>query len=232
MLNPVFAVSAGVLVALGGILVFATRTGPQEASSNLSKWVAWLGFRPPKWLLDQGADRWGIRVAVVFFILAAGLFCAWVYAPQAQTTPGGVSGNCNNFGNNNFNCNTLNLGPKPRHLLPEQKEILSSTLHNKKVKFDLLYLTDPEVSSLTQDFIDAFTKAHVEFAVIPPFGQFMPPQYGIFLYDPKGEVQPLAAALLAADIPFNPAQHRAGTNPYPPETPALTITLKPPYTNY
>jgi hypothetical protein len=121
---------------------------------------------------------------------------------------------------------TVNIGPGSRHLSPTQKEELISDLRGKKVKLDLIYSLDQETASFVTDFVDAFTMASVDFQKII-FGQTIPPQYGIFLYDPKGEAVELATALRNAKIPFMIAQSRAGTGPYPPQTPSLTIGLMP-----
>ena len=45
----------------------------------------------------------------IFILTPTMIWFAWPVS--AQTPPAGVSGNCNNFGNNNFNCNTLNVEP-------------------------------------------------------------------------------------------------------------------------
>jgi len=45
------------------------------------------------------------------------IYLAW--PAIAQTAPPSISGNCNNYGNNNFNCNTLNVAP-PRALFSEE----------------------------------------------------------------------------------------------------------------
>jgi hypothetical protein len=39
-----------------------------------------------------------------------------------------VSGNCNNFGNNNVNCNTFNFGAQARHLSAENKDYILKTI--------------------------------------------------------------------------------------------------------
>src|SRR6202035_3593466 len=85
---------------------------------------------------------------------------------------------------------TVNIGSTPRHLSPTQKELLASSLRDKKVKFDLIYSLDQENASFAQDFVETFTNAHADFEKII-FGQTIPPQYGIFLYDPKGEAHEL-----------------------------------------
>jgi len=114
----------------------------------------------------------------------------------------------------------------PRHLSPTQKEELVSDLRDKKIKCDLIYSLEQETASFAQDFADVFSNAGVNFDKLI-FGQILPPQYGIFLYDPKGEATELAAALRTAKIPFVIAQSRAGDSPYPPQTPSLTIGLMP-----
>ena len=78
----------------------------------------WIGVTGMLWLFRTERDGWpfwiktiGIGV-FVFLFTPTMIYFAW--PAGAQVPPGGVSGNCNNFGNNNFNCNTLNLGPVRR----------------------------------------------------------------------------------------------------------------------
>jgi hypothetical protein len=53
---------------------------------------------------------------------------------QTPTTPPPVNGNCNNFGNNNTNCNTFNnFGPVRRRLNDDQANSIASYLDKSKV---------------------------------------------------------------------------------------------------
>jgi hypothetical protein len=72
------------LAGIGGLLMAAARTGPKDATSNLSEWIAWMNITPPKWLTAPAADVWGKRLAALFLIAAAITFSAWVYG-YAQT---------------------------------------------------------------------------------------------------------------------------------------------------
>jgi hypothetical protein len=117
--------AAIILSALGGVLMFGARTGPEEASSNLSKWMAWMGIRrPPTWLTDPPAVHWSKRVGVLSVIAAAIVFSAWVYGKAQTNAPPSVNGNCNNFGNSNFNCNVLNIAPGRLKFSPQVGEWL------------------------------------------------------------------------------------------------------------
>ena len=100
--------------------------------------------------------------------------------------------------------------------LRHRKRNLYQTCEARRLS-DLIYSLDQETASFATDFVDAFTMASVDFQKII-FGQTVPPQYGIFFYDPKGEAVELATALRNAKIPFMIAQSRAGTTPYPPQT--------------
>ena len=69
--------------------MFAARTAPEEAISNLSKWVRRIRIRPPEWLMNKSSDRWGRRLSVILLICAAVIFSAYVYS-RAQTPPSGA----------------------------------------------------------------------------------------------------------------------------------------------
>jgi hypothetical protein len=174
----------------------------------------------------------GFACGIVFLVAAAGI--AFFPDGEAQSPPAAQApvvnqgpGSAYSSGQRGgITAGTVNIGPGSRHLSPTQKEELISDLRDKKVKLDLIYSLDQETASFATDFVDAFTMASVDFQKII-FGQTIPPQYGIFLYDPKGEAVELATALRNAKIPFMIAQSRAGTGPYPPQTPSLTIGLMP-----
>ncbi len=51
---------------------------------------------------------WTGLVLGLLLLVAAGVS---LFLPNGQAQGPTFSGNCNNFGNNNFNCNTLNFGP-------------------------------------------------------------------------------------------------------------------------
>jgi hypothetical protein len=105
------------LWTLAGALMF----GPSDATH----WAAcatfavaglWLGVMGVIWFSTHNARDWTVwaraaGLAVVVLIATPMLiYFAWPVSAQ-NIPPGGVSGNCNNFGNNNFNCNTLNIAP-------------------------------------------------------------------------------------------------------------------------
>ena len=54
-----------------------------------------------------------------------------VFLPSEAQQPPNVTGNCNNFGNNNFNCNTLNLAP-PRLTFNEEVQKVVLTIPKDK----------------------------------------------------------------------------------------------------
>jgi hypothetical protein len=78
---------AAILIsAFGGFVMFAARTGPDEATSNISKWMAFMGVPPPRWLARRTTDHWAARLAFLLMIGGGIIFCAWVYG-KAQTSP-------------------------------------------------------------------------------------------------------------------------------------------------
>jgi hypothetical protein len=69
--------------------------------------VAWLIMANPSrnW-------RFAISAAVAAVSLWVGTFGVYGLIRDAHAqTPPAVNGKCNNFGSNNFNCTTLNVGP-------------------------------------------------------------------------------------------------------------------------
>jgi hypothetical protein len=84
------AVWAGVTGTAGLVMALA-RTPPNEAASNLSKWLEWIGFHHiPRWLRDRAADRWVLRyglvmMAILFFVGGIG-FDNWVRPPIVPTS--------------------------------------------------------------------------------------------------------------------------------------------------
>jgi hypothetical protein len=54
------------------LVIAAASIGPEDAASNLAKWVRWLGFSDiPRWLSDKAADHRIIVAAIVFGIAYA-----------------------------------------------------------------------------------------------------------------------------------------------------------------
>jgi hypothetical protein len=109
-----------VLSAIGVILMFATRTGPSEASSKLSEWISWLGFRPPRWLAEPAADHWSKRIGFLLLVVASILIVAWYYGNAQTSVPRNDGINCSFPGGSNSGnviCgNTFNLGGAPAQL--------------------------------------------------------------------------------------------------------------------
>jgi hypothetical protein len=67
---------------------------------------------------------WAKAAAITAFVLVACptmIYFAW--PADAQAPPGGVNGNCNNFGNYNTNCNTFNFSPPPLQLTEKSHKI-------------------------------------------------------------------------------------------------------------
>lgn len=140
-------------------------------------------------------------------------------APTVTQGPGSAYSNNQQGG---ITAGTVNIGKLPRHLTPDQREIIINSLRGKRVSnLDVIFTTDPETAGYVQDIADAIHAAGIPFNSLR-FGQIIG-AYGISLYDPHGSASALADALTAAHINFSMATSRAGSDPYPPTTPALTI---------
>jgi hypothetical protein len=76
-----------------------------------------------------------------FLFCGAAFLCANIspLGAQASGTLPNVNGNCNNFGNNNFNCNTFNFGPSPLRFTDKfAEDMLSRMPVKKKVRIDVI----------------------------------------------------------------------------------------------
>ncbi len=59
---------------LSGAIVIGATIGPEEATSNISQWLNFLGiFTLPKWITAKSADSWAFNVGIAIFV-AWGLF--------------------------------------------------------------------------------------------------------------------------------------------------------------
>lgn len=98
---------------------------------TLTMGVIWMR-RISTWTLREYAGMAGI---ITFGVIAmpAMIFFSWPQAhAQASATPN-QSGNCNNYGNNNINCNTFNVAP-PKLIFSQQlgQELLTRMPDKKK----------------------------------------------------------------------------------------------------
>jgi hypothetical protein len=66
-------------------VTFISQVGPEQAASNLSQWVQWVGLKAPSWLKKRAADRWVFRVGFVMLLglsfLAGIRVEPWLYPP-------------------------------------------------------------------------------------------------------------------------------------------------------
>jgi hypothetical protein len=148
------------LWSLGGALMF----GPTDASH----WVAcaifivaaaWIGVMGVVWITRTQERDWTVwvRVAgllVIVFIITPALIYFAIPA-GAQIPPGGVSGNCNNFGNNNFNCNTLYVDPPRAAFIQKIADDFLSRMPDKNKKIALItvgHKDDQDIGSQYQEY--------------------------------------------------------------------------------
>ena len=152
---------AGVVVPalgmLGGALMALTDQSAHFAACAAfllaGGWLAVTGLR---WMREVHDWNWTVRLyaaGIALGVLLAPLMI-WFAWPSAQAqTPPAVSGNCNNFGNNNFNCNTLNLGPPRQTNALYQNGRFLGTVGGIEVGQDgkSVTLTNPHLSGLSMD---------------------------------------------------------------------------------
>jgi hypothetical protein len=88
------------LTGLIGLIMLFARTGPDDATSNLSKWITWVGIhRIPGWLRSRVADKWALTIGTLLtttFLLFLGMSIQrWLSQPlAAQTATGSPNGLC------------------------------------------------------------------------------------------------------------------------------------------
>lgn len=64
------------------VVIGVASIGPDQAVSNISKWIHWVGVtKSPPWLTMQSADVWAIVAAVVFSVV----YTAAVWAISKRT---------------------------------------------------------------------------------------------------------------------------------------------------
>jgi hypothetical protein len=80
-------------------------------------------------------------IIFVIVLMPLMIWFAWPIASAAQATSS-VNGNCNNVGNNNINCNTLNIGPAQRRLPDDVVRKITSSLASQKIRGSVEVLTD------------------------------------------------------------------------------------------
>jgi hypothetical protein len=67
--------------------MFAARTGPDEAISNLSKWLRYCRVEPGSWISNRSIDRWATFVAMGLLVSGVVVFLAWINQPVEHASP-------------------------------------------------------------------------------------------------------------------------------------------------
>lgn len=78
-----------VILVIGGVIAFASRTGPEEAIKNLSLWLEGVGVSNPRgWLVSHWNSRRFRVVGVLAFgaLLAAGIFTGGMVVGENLST--------------------------------------------------------------------------------------------------------------------------------------------------
>jgi hypothetical protein len=147
--------------------------------------LIWVSLEPA--ILIQHRIVLG-TLGALFGALALLSIGEWIKPTSAQTppqAPPNVNGNCNNFGNNNFNCNTLNINPGMRRLSLADANNITSALVATKIKGSIVVQTDlmgcVDCDSFAQQ-IEAILKSVPGWTVIPSRnGMTMLPFRGVAL---------------------------------------------------
>jgi hypothetical protein len=110
-------------------------------------------------------------IAFGILLLGAAIVMAFLPDGKAQSPPS-VSGNCNNFGNNNFNCNTLNIVP-PRTLFTNElgRDLLAHMPTKKPVSLKTVGASaDQKIGDDVQEFLqkNGYTVNRMSIGMIAP----------------------------------------------------------------
>jgi hypothetical protein len=172
------SVAVPLLCSIGGALMFGPSAATHWAAcaAFLSSGI-WIGVMGMMWFRQAQTRDWmwmAAIVAYVFVFTPMMIYFAWPAVAQAPP-PGGVSGNCNNFGNNNFNCNTLNLSPPRATFSDELGAQLLAHMPEKKKSVALQTVggtADQKVGDAFQKFLEdhgfAVQRAKIGVRVPPP----------------------------------------------------------------
>jgi hypothetical protein len=183
---PAIAIWAA-LIGTAGLLMAFARTGPDEAVSNLSRWVEYIGFhRIPAWLRARNADRWAYRggmlaMAILLFVGGMG-FDGWIRGPVPFGSP-----------------SAIDVIGGQRRLSDDRKSRLTRELAKLLPVISQMAVTnvngDQESEIYMHDFADAFRRAGIEpiFTWTSPDG---PDQVGVYIAVREGNARPPVAAML------------------------------------
>ena len=89
-------------------------------------------------------------------VLLLGVALGMAFLPNGEAQTPTINGNCNNVGNNNFNCNVLNIGPKKRSLSQEgvfKAQLLSEISHDKTIAI-MVAVNDGEAYNFATEIYD------------------------------------------------------------------------------
>jgi len=143
----IVGVAVGIIVSLGAGLM----TMPDN-SAHIGACIAFviagiaLVITGATWWWRHPKKEWTVHMralGLIIIALTATPIMMWFAWPIANAQPSpSVSGNCNNFGNNNFNCNQVNIGAVPRRLSPDQMQTLSNAMASSGATGSVEVLTD------------------------------------------------------------------------------------------
>jgi hypothetical protein len=112
---------------------------------------------------------WAGLILGLLLLVAAGVV---LFLPIGQAQGPTFNGNCNNFGNNNFNCNTLNFGPSRATFSDELGgQLLAHMPEKKPVSLQTVgSAADQQVGDSVKKFLEdhGFTVKRMSIGVMAP----------------------------------------------------------------
>lgn len=186
----------GVLIpaalALGGALM-ADLSSVAHLGACLSFIVAaiWLAVVGAMWLHKKDHWDWTVRLraaGIAVYVILLTPFLVWVAWPTSAQTPPSVKGNCNNFGNNNFNCNTFNLAPRKMQFTDEVKSQLLSSLPKGRPGIVKIVGAAQEEHQIGHQILDFLLANGYDVKLGDEVGAVMPaPEHPLTFLEPPGE---------------------------------------------
>lgn len=184
-------IGVSALWSIGGSLMSGTPSAHEGAIIAFVLAALWLGGITTMWFRNIAERDWTVwlrAIGVLAIVSVVTPLLIYLALPtSAQVAPSGVGGNCNNFGNNNFNCNTFNLGPSkpaPRHLTVGQAAHIKRSLDGKRLSVLVINAGGDGARRYASEIKSAFA-ADGQKVLGFSIENATPPFYGLAIIDPS-----------------------------------------------